>query len=158
MFRTSSAGDSVSVALRNCSRGRGKVRLNTSLQQRKQAVWTLKIRYQVKEFSILCMGRCKPLGSLNSLLSNAPQLSGTNPVSLLSLRTVRRSDLHSPSSSAIIVGVSGILWIAFWGAHSHVWRTEIADGCDISCLLIWQEIFSLQGQEATIRTGHGAMD
>ena len=88
------------------------------------------------------MGRCKPLGSLNSLLSNAPQLSGTNPVSLLSLRTVRRSDLHSPSSSAIIVGVSGILWIAFWGAHSHVWRTEIADGCDISCLLIWQEIFS----------------
>ena len=86
------------------------------------------------------------------------QLSGTNPVSLLSLRTVRCSDLHSPSSSGITVGVSGILWIAFLGAHSHVWRREIAYGCDISCLLIWQEIFSLQGQEATIRTGHGATD
>ena len=36
----------------------------------------IKIRYQVKEFSILCMGRCKPLGSLNTLLSYAPQLSG----------------------------------------------------------------------------------
>ena len=40
-----------------------------------QAIWTLKIRYQVKEFSILCMGRCKPLGSLNSFLSYAPLLS-----------------------------------------------------------------------------------
>ena len=29
-----------------------------------------------KEFSILPEGGCKPLGSLNSLLSNAPQLSG----------------------------------------------------------------------------------
>ena len=33
------------------------------------AVRTSKIRYQVKEISILCMGRCKPLGSLNSFLS-----------------------------------------------------------------------------------------
>ena len=37
---------------------------------------SLKIRYQVKEFSILFMGRCKPLGSLNTFLSYAPQLSG----------------------------------------------------------------------------------
>ena len=36
----------------------------------------IKVRYQVKEFSILCMGRCKPLGSLNTFLSYAPQLSG----------------------------------------------------------------------------------
>ena len=36
----------------------------------------------IKEFNILCMGRCKPMGSLNSLLSNAPQLSGANLVSL----------------------------------------------------------------------------
>ena len=27
------------------------------------------------------------------------------------------------------------------GAHIHNWRPEILDGCDISCLLIWQEIF-----------------
>ena len=28
------------------------------------------------------------------------------------------------------------------GALIHNWRPEITDGCDISCLLIWQEIFS----------------
>ena len=28
------------------------------------------------------------------------------------------------------------------GALIHIWRPEIIDGCDISCLLIWQEIFS----------------
>ena len=32
-----------------------------------------------------CLGRCKPLGSLNSFLSYAPHLSGANPVSLFSL-------------------------------------------------------------------------
>ena len=63
----------------------GKSGLYTGLQKRKQAVWTSKIRYQVKECSILCIGRGKPLGSLNSLLSCAPQLSGVNPVSLFTL-------------------------------------------------------------------------
>ena len=59
----------------NCSKeaGWGEVRLYTSLKQREWAVWSPKIRYQVKEFSILCMGRCKPLGSLNLFLSSAPQ-------------------------------------------------------------------------------------
>ena len=66
--------------------------------------------------------------------------------------------LHFPGSSAITVRGGSIRWIAVWGALIHIWRQDIADGCDISCLLIWQEIFSLQGQEATIRTGHGAMD
>ena len=28
------------------------------------------------------------------------------------------------------------------GALTHNWRPEITDGCDISCLLMWQEIFS----------------
>ena len=28
------------------------------------------------------------------------------------------------------------------GALTLIWRPEIADGCDISCLSIWQEIFS----------------
>ena len=44
-----------------------------------------KVTYQVKEFSILVRGRCKPLGSLNSFLSSAPQRSGANPVSWLTL-------------------------------------------------------------------------
>ena len=75
MFRTPSLGDSI---WQNCSEefAGGEVRLYTSLQQGEQAVWSSKIRYQVKEFSVLCVGRCKPLGSLNSLLSYAPQPSG----------------------------------------------------------------------------------
>ena len=27
------------------------------------------------------------------------------------------------------------------GALTYIWRPEIIDGCDISCLLIWQEMF-----------------
>jgi len=38
-------------------------------------------------FTILCMGRCKPLGSLNSFFSYAPRLSRVNPVFLFSLRS-----------------------------------------------------------------------
>ena len=45
-----------------------------------------KIRYQVKEFIFrLHMETCKPLGSLNSLLSYAPQLSGANLISWFTL-------------------------------------------------------------------------
>ena len=59
----------------NCSKeAGGEVRLYKSLQQREKTVWKSQIRYSVKEFSILWMGRCKPLGSLNSFLSCAAQL------------------------------------------------------------------------------------
>ena len=50
--------------------------------------------------------------------------------------------LHPPSSSAITMRGGGICWITVMGALIHIWRPEVADGCDISCLLIWQEIFS----------------
>ena len=50
--------------------------------------------------------------------------------------------LHIPSSSSITVGGGNIHRITVWGALIHIWRPEITDGCDISCLLIWQEIFS----------------
>ena len=50
--------------------------------------------------------------------------------------------LHYPSSSAITMRSGSICWIAVLGALIHIWRPKIADGCDISCLLIWQEIFS----------------
>ena len=34
-------------------------------------------------------------------------------------------------------------WLSSSSSSSiHIWRPEISDGCDISCLLIWQEIFS----------------
>ena len=77
MFRTQAQETASQRLWENCSKeAGGGVRLYTSLQQREQAVWTSKIRSKVKEFSILCMGRCKPLGSLNSFFSYAPQLSG----------------------------------------------------------------------------------
>ena len=70
-----------------------------------------------------------------------PQLSGTNAVSLFTF-------LQSPSSSAIAVVGGSICRIAGWGAIIHIWRPEITYGCDISCLLIWQEIFSHKKQLA----------
>ena len=48
----------------NCSKETwGEVRLYISLQPREQPVWTSKVRYPVKGFSILCMGRSS-LGAL----------------------------------------------------------------------------------------------
>ena len=97
----------------NCSKeAGGEVRLYMSLQQREQAVWTN--NDEVKEFSILCMGRCKSLGSLNSFLSCIPQLSEANPVSLFTLL------LHCPSSSAINVEGCSICWITVWGGLINI--------------------------------------
>ena len=36
-----------------------------------------------------------------------------------------------------------IWWTAVLGALIHIWRPEITDGCDLSCLLIWQETVSV---------------
>ena len=64
--------------------------------------------------------------------------------------------LHSPSSPAITVRGGSVLWIAVWGALIHIWRPEIAEGCDISYLLIWQEMFSFHKAKAfsQIRSGN----
>ena len=51
--------------------------------------------------------------------------------------------IKQQSSSAITIGVGSICWIAVLGALIHVWRPEMAAGCDISWLLVWQGIFSL---------------
>ena len=37
-------------------------------------------------------------------------------------------------------GGGSIHWIAVLGALIHIRRPEIAGGCDLSCLLIWQEV------------------
>ena len=54
----------------------------------------------------------------------------------------RSPTLHSPSSSAITMGSGSIFWIKVVGALIHIWKPEIPDGCDVSSLLTWQEIFS----------------
>ena len=80
MFRTLSPGDSISVARRKLLQGGGRGSKATYMFAAKGAgSLNTKIRYQVKELNILCMGKCKPLGLLNS---SAPQLSGADPVSL----------------------------------------------------------------------------
>ena len=65
-FRTPSLGDSISVALRKLLQGgwRGSQTI-FKFATNEEGSLNIKIRYHVKEFSFLCMGRCKPLGSLN---------------------------------------------------------------------------------------------
>jgi len=90
--------------------------------------------FQGKSTGVGC--HCKPLGSLNSFLSYSPRLSAAKPVSSFILL------LAFPSSSAITVGHGSIPWMEVLGDLIYIWRPEIADGCDISCLSVWQEIFS----------------
>ena len=82
------------------------------------------------------MVRFKLLDSLNTFLLYAPQLFGANPVSLFTLL------LAFPQLLSNHYGGGSIHWMAVWGALIHTGRPEIADGCYISCWLIWQEIFS----------------
>ena len=110
MFRT--PGDGISVALRKLLQGgrRGtqaiyKQRLY--MQQREQSVWTSKIKQQVKEFSILYIGRCKPLASrIHSF-----HMHLCYPVSWLTLQGGGCGEgcfLPAPSCSAITLGGGGI--------------------------------------------------
>ena len=60
--------------------------------------------------------------------------------------------LRSPVSSAVTVVGGSIPWIVVLGALVHIWRPGSADGRDISCLLIWQEIFPFTGQMQLVFT------
>ena len=88
------------------------------------------------------MGRCKPLGLSNSFLH--VNLSYLEPT-LFACSPKGVADacfLRSPISSAITMRGAGICWITVLGDLIHIRRPEITDGCDISYLLLWQEIFS----------------
>ena len=67
---TPSLGDSISVALRKLLQG-GRRGSQAIYKFATQAIGNLNIKdqIQVKEFSILCLGRCKSLGLLDSFLS-----------------------------------------------------------------------------------------
>ena len=79
MFRTPRPEDNISVALRNLLQG-GRRGSQAIYKSATQAIGNLniKIRYQVKDFSILCIGRCKLLGSVNSFPSNKRHKSRTS--------------------------------------------------------------------------------
>ena len=106
MFRTQSLGDSISVALRKQLQGVKKGSqvlynfffLNKGSRQSKHQRLFLRKGTQIssKEFSaLLCMGKCKPLGSLNSLLSYAPQLSGAKSCGLFFLTSHISLNIYS---------------------------------------------------------------
>ena len=82
----------------------------------------------------MCKGGCKPLGSLDSLPSHAAQPSGAI------LCTCSPCFLH-PQFLSNHGGGGSIPWFAVLEALIHIWRPEIADGCDISCSLIWLRYF-----------------
>jgi len=46
-----------------------------------------------------------------------------------------------PSSSAITLGGGSICWIPVWGALLHIWRPEITEVYNISCVLVRQRYF-----------------
>ena len=93
----------------------GRSRLYTSLRQRGQAVWTTKIRYQVKEFNILCVGRCK-----------SPQLSGAKSCFLVHLMEWQMTDFCIPwaPQQSPRGEVGGICWIAVLESLIHIWKPD----------------------------------
>ena len=127
------AGRGVRAIYKFATKGAGSLNVKDYCEVRK-------IRYQVKEFCILlCMGRCKPLGSLNSFLSYAPQLSGAKPgflivsilLSLFTLWGGRWLLLHSPPPPAPQQSPWGAGW---WHLLDHV-----------CCVPFWEPSFTFGG-------------
>ena len=95
-----------------------------------------RVRHDWTTNTVLCMGRCKPLGSLNSFLSYAPQLSGVktcflivyilNPLLIVKGgRCGRWLLLGYPQLFAITMRGSDICWIIgivfpFGSPHLHL--------------------------------------
>ena len=132
MFRTLSQGDSISVALRKLLQGGGEksgyiqVCNNRSRQSEHQRSG-MKVRNLV-----FCVWEDASLWApwIHFLYMHFSYL-GPNPVSLFTLL------LAFPQFLSNHCGGGSICWIAVLGALIHIWRPEIADGCDISCSLIW---------------------
>ena len=81
-----------------------------------------KIRYQFKEFSILCRERCKPLGSLTSFLSYASQLSGVKSCLLVHHKEWQMSASYIPPTPQQSPSGNGqhLLDHSFGSPHLHL--------------------------------------
>lgn len=94
----------------------------------KQAVWTSKNRYQVKEFMYgraFYVWKDASLWAHSSLfLSYAAQLSGANPVFLFTLRSCRWQ-LCIPQLLSSHHGEWKHPLDQFWGALIHIWRQKL---------------------------------
>ena len=137
MFQTLSPGDNISVALRNLPQG-GKWGSQGIYKFATKGAGTLKIKDQVSRNLAFHVWEDASLWA-HWIHSFHTHLSYLGPI----LFPCSPCFLHSPSSLAITMVDGSTLWIAVLGALIHIWKPEIADNCDISCLLIWQDIFSL---------------
>ena len=99
------------------------------------------------------MGRCKPLGSLNSFLSYAPHIFGANPVSYFTLRSGRWLLLaFSQICSSHRCGWQHPLDHRFGSTHSHL---EARDCWYLWCFLfigMAGNIFISKNLDAPIQT------
>ena len=136
MFRTLSLGDSISAALRKLLQG-GRRGSQATYKFATKGAGSLIIKDLVSRNLTVYVWEDASLWA-RWIHSFHMHLSYLGPI----LFSCSPGSLHSPSSSAITAGVGSIHWIAVWGALIPIWRPEITDGCGISCLLIWQELFS----------------
>ena len=70
------------------------------------------------------MGRCRPLGSLNSFLSYAPQLSGASAVSLFTLLLRILPAPQQSEEGGSFQWIEVFFWIEVLRALIHVWQIE----------------------------------
>ena len=136
IFRISSLEDSISSnPERTVPSRQGKESGYIEVCNKHQALLWIKKKQvsQIKEYStLLCMGRCKCLGTLKSLPSYASRLSGASTLLLVS---------HGLSPACTLTAVAGAGLQALLSVrahlglrHSHL-ESQIADGRDI--LVYW---------------------
>ena len=146
MFRTPSLRDSIPVALRKLLQGgrRESQAMYICNEGSRQSPWS-KIRYQVKDAEAET-----PVfwsSDANSwLIGKVPDVGKDREQKEKRVSEVEMAGWHASLMQWTWTWVN-FEWITVLGALIHIGRPKIAGSCDISCLLIWQEIFSFH-------TGH----
>ena len=145
MFRTPSPGDSISVALRKLLQG-GRRGSQATYKFATKRAGSLNIKDQVSGHLAFSVWEDTSLWTQNSFLSYAPQLSGANSVSLI---TLLLCILPAPQQSSWRgLSITG----PQFGSPHYIWRPAVTDGCGSSCLLIRQETLSFHTVMKLLRT------
>ena len=133
MSRTLSEGNSTLVAQRKLLQGGSTQAIYKFATKGNRQSELQRLGFKLRNLAFFVWEHAS-LGSLNSFLSFAPQLSEAKAVLLASCIPPAPQQPQGRSGS--------ICWVTVLGGLVHIWRAEIADGCDTSYLLIWREIFS----------------
>ena len=143
MFSTLSPGDNISLALRKLLQGSRGVSGYIQVCN-KGSRWSEHQRSGIKlgNLAFYVCGDASLWAALNWFLSHVSQLSGAHFVSLFTLLLAFPQCISNHLGDSSCSNQSHILWIPVLRTFINIWRPEIADGCDISCSLIWQEILS----------------